>query len=60
MFVLLVTGTYVMLQCASEAARSGNCKFDIQLMKRKSSKFMLFIRGIERENMRAASVSKNN
>ena len=26
LFVLLVQGTYVMLQCASEAARSRNCK----------------------------------
>ena len=48
------------LQCASEAARSGNCNFDRVLMKRKSSKFMLLIRGIERENMRAASGSKKN
>jgi hypothetical protein len=44
----------MMLQCASEVARSGNCKFDRRLMRRKSSKLMLLIRDTERENMRAA------
>ena len=50
----------MMLQCASEAAMSGNCKFDRQLMRIKRSKPMLLIRGIERENMRAACGSKKN
>lgn len=43
-----------MPQCASEAARSGSHKCDRQVMRRKSSKLMLFIWDTEWENMKAA------